>query len=80
MKVNRLLLNNLAVVGVGWSERFRTAGFVGHQWAELQPHLLSGALAPVVSTVLSLERAAEALELLEQRRAIGKVALTVGSE
>jgi NADPH2:quinone reductase len=45
----------------------------------LWPHLLSGALTPVVGTTLPLERAAEALELLEQRRAVGKAALTVGS-
>jgi NADPH2:quinone reductase len=80
VKVNRLLLNNIAVVGVGWSERFRTSGFVGRQWAELWPHLLSGALSPVVGTILPLERAAEALTLLEQRRAVGKVALTIGCE
>jgi NADPH2:quinone reductase len=80
VKVNRLLLNNLAVVGVGWSERFRTSEFVGRQWAELWPHLVSGALAPMVGATLPLESAAEALNLLEQRRAVGKVVLTVGSE
>jgi NADPH:quinone reductase len=80
VKVNRLLLNNITVVGVGWSQRFRTPEFVGRQWAELQPYLLSGALAPVVGRILPLERAAEALGLLEQRRAIGKVALTIGGE
>nr|QIZ01131.1 NADPH:quinone oxidoreductase family protein [Streptomyces sp. S1D4-11] len=80
VKVNRLLLTNTEVVGVGWTNLIRKPGFVTWQWTELQSHLLSGALAPMVGATLPLERAAEALEMIEQRRAVGKIVLTLGAE
>ena len=40
VKVNRLLLNNVSVVGVGWGAFLGThPGFVQEQWAELVPLL-----------------------------------------
>jgi NADPH:quinone reductase len=39
------------------------------------PHLRSGALRPVVGPSFALEDAAEALNCLDQRAAIGKVLL-----
>jgi NADPH2:quinone reductase len=80
VKVNRLLLTNTEVVGVGWGTLIDQPGFVARQWAELRPHVLAGALAPVVGATLPLERAAEALELLDQRRVTGKVVLTVAAD
>ncbi|MGH3647617.1 MAG: zinc-binding dehydrogenase [Micromonosporaceae bacterium] len=48
-KVNRLLLNNTAVVGVGWGAfALARTDFIPARWAELVPHLESGALAPVL--------------------------------
>lgn len=44
---------------------------------EVGKHLASGALRPVIDTVLPLERAADAHRLLEERRAFGKVVLDV---
>jgi NADPH2:quinone reductase len=78
VKVNRLLLTNTDVIGVGWTKLIDRPGFLARQWAELRPHLASGALAPVVSATFGLDRAAEALALLQDRRATGKVVLTVG--
>ncbi|MFC5232254.1 NADPH:quinone oxidoreductase family protein [Pseudonocardia zijingensis] len=76
VKVNRLLLNNIDVVGVGWGA-FASArpGYLKAQWAELEPHLRSGALDPLISTTLPLDRAAEALALIDERRVTGKVVL-----
>jgi NADPH2:quinone reductase len=77
VKVNRLLLNNIEVVGVGWGAFFtRRAGYLQEQWAELAPLLADGRLDPPLGTSYPLERAAEALAELDERRATGKVLLT----
>lgn len=76
VKVNRLLLNNLSVVGVGWGAfSIDRPGHVAGQWEALLPHLRSGALRPVVGPSFPLERASEALVCLERRAATGKVLL-----
>lgn len=77
VKVNRLLLKNIDVVGVGWGAfALARPGYLGTQWADLVPHLRSGALDPVVSATFPLERAAEALATIDERRVTGKVVLT----
>jgi NADPH2:quinone reductase len=76
VRVNRLLLNNIDVVGVGWGAfAMSRPGYMAQQWAELEPHLRSGALDPVLSTTFPLERAAEALATIDERRVTGKVVL-----
>jgi NADPH2:quinone reductase len=76
VKVNRLLLNNTDVVGVGWGAwAMSRPGYLVHQWAELQPLLASGAVPPPQPEVYPLERAADALAALENRTAGGKVVL-----
>ncbi len=76
VKVNRLLLNNVAVVGVGWGAYvFSRPGHIAKEWAALTPHLESGALQPVVGPTFPLEEAAQALLTLDERRATGKVLL-----
>jgi NADPH:quinone reductase len=76
VRVNRLLLNNIDVVGVGWGAyALSRPGYVAQQWAELGPHLRSGALTPLISATLPLERAAEALATIDERRVTGKVVL-----
>lgn len=78
VKVNRLLLNNISVTGVGWGAfAMPRPGYIGTQWQAMEPHLRSGALKPVVGPTFPLERASEALQCLEGRRATGKVVLTV---
>lgn len=76
VKVNRLLLNNIAVVGVGWGAfAMARPGHVGREWDAMLPHLRSGALRPVVGATYSLEDAATALKSLEGRTVTGKVVL-----
>ena len=78
VKVNRLLLNNIAVVGVGWGAFFLAEpSYLQEQWADLFPLLESGALDPVLGNRYRLEDAAQALLELDQRRAQGKVLLTI---
>jgi NADPH2:quinone reductase len=79
VKVNRLLLNNIAVVGVGWGAFFMAEpAYLQEQWADLFPLIESGAIDPVLGNCYPLEDAAQALLELDERRAQGKVLLTVG--
>ena len=78
VRVNRLLLNNISVVGVGWGAFWipRTAS-VREQWDDLLPHLEAGRLDPPVGATYALADAAQAVADLEERRAQGKVVLEV---
>ncbi|ULN37081.1 NADPH:quinone oxidoreductase family protein [Mycolicibacterium smegmatis] len=76
VKVNRLLLNNIEVIGAGWGAwTFTHPGYLQEQWAELEPLLASGAVAPPQVEVYPLEQAAQAIASLENRSAKGKVVL-----
>lgn len=76
VKVNRLLLNNVDVVGAGWGAwTFSHPGYLQEQWAELQPLLASGAVPAPQPEVYPLEQAAQAIASLENRSAKGKVVL-----
>ena len=76
VRVNRLLLNNVSVVGVGWGAFWMTRpAYLQEQWARLLPHLASGDLDPLVGNSYPLERAAEALLELDERRALAKVVI-----
>ncbi|MGB9184075.1 MAG: NADPH:quinone oxidoreductase family protein [Solirubrobacteraceae bacterium] len=79
VKVNRLLLKNTEVIGAGWgayvmSKPEVTSG-IG---SALDALIAAGAVAPVIGARYPLERAAEALVLLDERGATGKVVLEVG--
>lgn len=81
VKVNRLLLNNIDVVGVGWGAWVLShPGYAAGQWAELEPLLAAGTLPAPDPVVYPLDRAAEAIASLENRTAKGKVVLTVRRE
>jgi NADPH:quinone reductase len=74
VKVNRLLLNNISVVGVGWGAFWqRRPGFLREQWADLLPLLDAGRLVPPLGRTFPLDQAAEAVAELDERRATGKV-------
>ncbi|WP_111509766.1 NADPH:quinone oxidoreductase family protein [Mycobacterium kyogaense] len=78
VKVNRLLLNNVDAVGVGWGAWTMThPGYLAEQWAELAPLLASGAVRPPEPDVYPVERAGEAIAALEDRTARGKVVVTL---
>ncbi len=78
VKVNRLLLNNVDVVGVGWGAWAGThPGALTEQWTELAKLLTSGKLSPPEPDVYPLDEAAAAVASLENRTAKGKVVLRV---
>jgi NADPH:quinone reductase len=78
VKVNRLLLNNISVVGVGWGAFWLPRpGYLREQWAEVRPLVESGAIDPPLGSSHALEDAAAALREIDERRATGKVVLTV---
>jgi NADPH2:quinone reductase len=78
VKVNRLLLNNIDVVGVGWGAWAGThPDALTEQWADLEKLLASGQLPPPEPVVYPLEEAAAAIASLENRTAKGKVVLRV---
>ena len=76
VKVNRLLLNNTSVLGVGWGHYALTRpGFIQEQWSDLLPHIESGVIRPPVGSEFSLDDAGKALSLMDQRGALGKIVL-----
>jgi NADPH2:quinone reductase len=76
--VNRLLLRNISVVGAAWGAWLRgDPGVFATTAAALLPMIASGRVAPVVGATFSLDDAADALRLIDERRATGKVVLTV---
>lgn len=78
VKVNRLLLNNIDVRGVGWGAyAMTTAGFMGRQWSRLLPLIESGAVRPPIGASYDLDGFADALTDLEERRALGKIVVRV---
>jgi NADPH2:quinone reductase len=80
VKVNRLLLNNTSVLGVGWGHYALTRpGFIQHQWSELLPHIESGVIRPPVGSEFELANAGRALSLMDGRGALGKIVLTTAS-
>jgi NADPH2:quinone reductase len=78
VKVNRLLLNNVDVVGVGWGAwTLSHPDALAEQWAQLERLLSSGQLAPPEPAVYSMEDAGAAVASLENRTAKGKVVLRI---
>jgi len=78
VKVNRLLLNNIDVVGVGWGAwTFTHPDALAEQWEGVSALLESGRLTAPQPEVYPLEQAAAAIASLENRTARGKVVLRV---
>jgi NADPH2:quinone reductase len=76
VKVNRLLLNNVEVIGAGWGAYVLPKPDVTRQiGAALDELIAGGHVAPIVGATFPLEEAAEALKLLDGRGATGKVVL-----
>ena len=78
VKVNRLLLNNVSVIGAGWGAYVLSKPPMNAEiQREIDKLIASGHVRPIVGARLPLEQAAEALELIDGRRAVGKVVLDV---
>jgi NADPH2:quinone reductase len=76
VKVNRLLLNNLDVVGAGWGAYIgKRPEVIGEVAAALEDLIAAGFVRPVVGARFGLEQAGEALKLIDERGATGKVVL-----
>jgi NADPH:quinone reductase len=76
VKVNRLLLNNTEVVGAGWGAfAMGKPEFNREVGAEVNRLAEAGFVRPIVGERFALERAADALKAIDERRATGKVVL-----
>jgi NADPH2:quinone reductase len=76
VKVNRLLLNNTSIVGAGWGAYVMAKPDVTREiGAALEPMIEQGIVKPVVGARFGLDRAADALKLIDERGATGKVVL-----
>jgi NADPH2:quinone reductase len=78
VKVNRLLLNNISVVGAGWGAYVMSKPELTRRLAaELDAMVSAGVVRPIVGARFPLEQAGEAMRLIEGRGALGKVVLDV---
>jgi NADPH2:quinone reductase len=78
VRVNRLLLKNTEVVGAGWGAYVMGKPEVNREiGAAVNSMVDDGVVRPVVGARFPLERASEALELIDGRGATGKVVLDV---
>ncbi|MEZ0579053.1 NADPH:quinone oxidoreductase family protein [Nocardioides sp. MH1] len=73
VKVNRLLLNNIDVRGVGWGAfAMVRPGYMSAQWERLLPMMESGVIDPPIGTVYALDQVGDALVEMDERRTLGK--------
>jgi NADPH2:quinone reductase len=78
VKVNRLLLNNTEVVGAGWGAFVMGKPDVNSEIGSEVGRLIDeGFVRPIVGARFPLERASEALQLIDGRGATGKVVLDI---
>jgi len=76
VKVNRLLLNNIDVVGAGWGAYVMPKPEISREIGGAIGELIEkGYVRPVIGARFALEQAADALELIDTRGATGKVVL-----
>jgi len=77
-KVNRLLLNNVDVRGVGWrAYAMLRPGYMHEQWQALVPLMESGIIKPPIGATYGFEHFGRALVDMEQRRTLGKSVVRV---
>jgi NADPH:quinone reductase len=76
VKVNRLLLNNVEVVGAAWGEfAIRRPDVMAKTHEEISRLIQMGFVRPPIGARFPLERAVDAVKLLDERGATGKVVL-----
>jgi NADPH2:quinone reductase len=79
VKVNRLLLNNIDVRGVGWGAYAMVRqGYMHEQWQRLLPMLESGVVDPPIGRTYAVADVADALAEMEERKTLGKSVLVFG--
>jgi NADPH:quinone reductase len=78
VKVNRLLLRNTEVVGAGWGAYVMAKPALNREIGDAIDRLIAdGAVRPLVGARFPLARGADAMRLIDERRATGKVVLDV---
>jgi NADPH2:quinone reductase len=78
VKVNRLLLRNVGVLGAAWREFLAgEPGFVAETADALEALISGGRFTPLIGARYPLEDGPQALRDLAERRAVGKLVLTV---
>ena len=78
VKVNRLLLNNVDVRGVGWGAyAMARQGYMREQWDRLVPMLESGVVDPPIGRTYRLDEVQDALVEMAERRTLGKSVLVL---
>jgi NADPH2:quinone reductase len=78
VRVNRLLLGNTEVIGAGWGAYVMSKPDVCRRIGEGVSALMNaGVVRPIVGARFPLAQAADALELLDSRGAVGKIVLEV---
>ncbi len=78
VKVNRLLLNNVDVRGVGWGAYVMVRpGYMQRQWDELRPLMDSGVIDPPIGATYDFADFGRALQEMQERRTLGKTVIRV---
>jgi NADPH2:quinone reductase len=81
VKVNRLLLRNTSVVGVAWGAFVGTRPELAHEIGETVNAMAArGEIKPLIGKIFNFEDAADALKLLDERKATGKVVLQISED
>jgi NADPH:quinone reductase len=81
VKVNRLLLGNTEVIGAGWGAYVMGKPDLNREiGAAVNRMVDEGVIRPIVGERFPLERAGEALRVIDERRATGKVVLDVRAD
>ncbi len=76
VKVNRLLLRNVSVVGAGWGAYVMGNPARNRAIGEAVERMIDeGFIRPIVGSCVSLEQAGDAFRAIDERRALGKVVL-----
>jgi NADPH2:quinone reductase len=76
VRANYLLIKNIAAIGLHWSDyREREPERVGRVHATLNALLVAGKIKPPVMATYPFERLADALAVIAERRALGKIVL-----
>lgn len=78
VKVNRLLLRNTEVVGAGWGAYAMAKPELTREIGDALDRMIAdGVVRPIVGARFPLERGGDAMRLIEDRGAMGKVVLEV---
>ena len=78
VQVNRLLFRNIEVAGAAWGAFLAVdPALLQTTQRALEALIEAGAVAPIVGATFALAEAADALRMLDERRAVGKVVLTI---